>query len=167
MVQDVYTAAAANRDMAVIFPAGIALSRASDRLAWEPGQALGVTEEGFIAEISRPPNFLSPADLAGNNQSSTSRGHQLKHARPEIVGVPRGNWTTDPEVLGFAIFEGDSEDASRGDRITYEVDEEDEFPKPPKAPYEALHPRREFGSASRRRGGGRGGRNSANNGWTL
>lgn len=92
MVQDVYTAAAANRDMAVIFPAGIALSRASDRLAWEPGQALGVTEEGFIAEISRPPNFLSPADLAGNNQSSTSRGHQLKHARPEIVGVGWGDW---------------------------------------------------------------------------
>jgi hypothetical protein len=78
--------------MAVIFPAGIALSRASDRLAWEPGQALGVTEEGFIAEISRPPNFLSPADLAGNNQSSTSRGHQLKHARPEIVGVGWGDW---------------------------------------------------------------------------
>ncbi|KAM6533165.1 hypothetical protein FALCPG4_006179 [Fusarium falciforme] len=84
MIQDVYTV--------VIFPAGIALSRASDRLAWELGQVLGVTEEGFIAEISRSPNFLSPAGLAGNNQSSTSRGHQLKHARPGIMGVGWGGW---------------------------------------------------------------------------
>src|SRR5690242_9619754 len=85
MVQDVYTAAAANRDMAVIFPAGIALSRASDRLAWEPGQARQC-HHGALAphswregDDSRTTHYAVPMPCAGG---AATRRH--------VGSAPRG-----------------------------------------------------------------------------
>ncbi|RSL69184.1 hypothetical protein CEP54_002458 [Fusarium duplospermum] len=132
-----YTAAAAYKDTAVIFPAGIALSRASDQFAWELGQVFGVIEEGFIAEKPRSPDLLSPSTSPG----TTSR--QRRGAISSIMAAQgSGSWPTNSEVLDFAIFEGDSEDATQGNKITYEVDEDDKLP--PKTLFEALHPQREL-----------------------
>lgn len=74
-----------------MFATGIALSRQCDGLEWQPGQLLGDDPEAR-APISHSSTFLSPAQVATNLPSATSRGHLPKFPRPAQVGAGWGDF---------------------------------------------------------------------------
>ncbi|KAH6969316.1 hypothetical protein DER45DRAFT_621956 [Fusarium avenaceum] len=90
-INDTFTASAAYKDTAKIFPREIEMSRAGDKMAWVPGQMLGQADQQTKAPISVSKEFIHPGDHI-DTRSSTSRVHQIIHERPPGVGAGWGEY---------------------------------------------------------------------------
>ncbi|KAH7154272.1 hypothetical protein DER46DRAFT_394097 [Fusarium sp. MPI-SDFR-AT-0072] len=90
-INDVLTVDTPYKDTAKFFPREIELSRAGDNMAWVEGQILGEADKETKAPISVSQEFIFPGDHT-DTRSSTSRGHQISHYRPEGVGAGWGGY---------------------------------------------------------------------------
>ncbi|KAF5707771.1 hypothetical protein FMUND_10920 [Fusarium mundagurra] len=81
LINDVFTASAAYKGTAKIFPRETELSRAGDKMAWVEGQMLGEADEKTKAPISASQDFIPPRDFT-DTCSSGSRGHRIAHSPP-------------------------------------------------------------------------------------